>query len=299
MVERGARGARRAGRRCNATQRAAVLYALEQGPFFISFVCLFLLFAHLFLLFAHLHFFFRKTLAPSAAKRGPWSEVDDARLVLSVHAANARAASRAATSTCRGGSSSKAKGWAVVARHVPGRTDRMCRERWTGAHDPRLRHGALAWTREEDQRLLAIVAHEGAARWAQVAHTLHAEDAAAVAAGHPRRSDAHCRNRYTALTEVRAPRKAQAKRGKVKVGPGTAKAKSKAKANTQAKAKSKRTARAGAKANASLSAKASVKRRRSCGTCAECKAEACGKCKACTEPSSKRKCLEKACQHMT
>jgi hypothetical protein len=42
--------------------------------------------------------------------------------------------------------------WSVIAKELPGRTARQCRERWQNYLSPQLIHGP--WTESEDERLL-------------------------------------------------------------------------------------------------------------------------------------------------
>jgi hypothetical protein len=54
--------------------------------------------------------------------------------------------------------------WRQVAAHMPGRTARQCRERYTAYLCPNINHGA--WTAEEDEILLAKFPRFGS-RWAE------------------------------------------------------------------------------------------------------------------------------------
>jgi hypothetical protein len=49
--------------------------------------------------------------------------------------------------------------WDLVAQQFSGRTARQCRERWMNYLSPRVRTGQ--WTREEDERLVALVSEYG------------------------------------------------------------------------------------------------------------------------------------------
>jgi hypothetical protein len=67
--------------------------------------------------------------------------------------------------------------WSKVARHVPGRTDPQCRERWTGALDPSLNR--MPWSEQEKNDLRALmtsmgvdVAAAGSRKWSEVAIAL-------------------------------------------------------------------------------------------------------------------------------
>ena len=74
-------------------------------------------------------------------RRGKWDEEEDLRLSEAVafyqEAANAERSGKLGIP------------WSKVARHVPGRTDPQCRERWTGKLDPTLNNSE--WTEEESQ----------------------------------------------------------------------------------------------------------------------------------------------------
>jgi hypothetical protein len=69
--------------------------------------------------------------------------------------------------------------WAVIARHIPGRTDDACSKRYREALDPTLRKDE--WTAEEDIRLCELHDQLGG-RWGQIGQGLQ-------------RSGLGCRNR--------------------------------------------------------------------------------------------------------
>jgi hypothetical protein len=51
------------------------------------------------------------------------------------------------------------RGWRVIAAELPGRTDIQCQHRWQKVLRPGLRKGA--WTKEEDETMLALVKKYG------------------------------------------------------------------------------------------------------------------------------------------
>ena len=59
--------------------------------------------------------------------------------------------------------------WGQVARHIPGRSAKQCRERWNNNLDPRINRGP--WTPEEDAILLKVQREQGN-RWAALARML-------------------------------------------------------------------------------------------------------------------------------
>lgn len=69
--------------------------------------------------------------------------------------------------------------WAVIARHISGRTDDACSKRYREALDPALKRGD--WTSEEDAKLLEAYARVGG-KWGQIGQELQ-------------RSGLGCRNR--------------------------------------------------------------------------------------------------------
>lgn len=88
-----------------------------------------------------------KTLNPGI-RRGKWSEEEDKRLTLAIAAYGS-------------------KNWIKVQKHVPGRTDVQCRERWVNILDPNLKNES--WTPEEDQRLIEAVRQCEKGKWSKVA----------------------------------------------------------------------------------------------------------------------------------
>ncbi|EJD55064.1 hypothetical protein AURDEDRAFT_109532 [Auricularia subglabra TFB-10046 SS5] len=73
--------------------------------------------------------------------------------------------------------------WAVIARHIPGRTDDACSKRYREALDPSLRKDE--WAQDEDALLLAQVERHKSA-WTKVGQAMN-------------RSSLACRNRYRML----------------------------------------------------------------------------------------------------
>ncbi|KAG8975161.1 hypothetical protein FRC05_006329 [Tulasnella sp. 425] len=86
--------------------------------------------------------------------------------------------------------------WAMIANHIPGRTDDACAKRYREALDPNLKKDD--WTKEEDERLLEGFARHGAS-WGKIGEELG-------------RSGLGCRNRWRLLER----RKNAAERRKAK-----------------------------------------------------------------------------------
>ncbi|KAJ2237750.1 hypothetical protein H4R99_000723 [Coemansia sp. RSA 1722] len=62
--------------------------------------------------------------------------------------------------------------WTKIAKHVPGRTDVKCRERYMNVLTPDVNNAQ--WSSEEDARLIAIVNRVGIGKWSYVADLLGA-----------------------------------------------------------------------------------------------------------------------------
>lgn len=60
--------------------------------------------------------------------------------------------------------------WTKIAKHVPGRTDVKCRERYMNVLTPDVNNSQ--WTSEEDERLIEIVGRVGIGKWSYVADLL-------------------------------------------------------------------------------------------------------------------------------
>jgi len=119
-----------------------------------------------------------KTLNPKI-KRGRWTEEEDKRLTLAVHAY-------------------ENYNWIKIQKHVPGRTDVQCRERWCNILDPKLKDGP--WTKEEDELLMKAIEKHGIGKWSKIAEEV------------PSRTDNQCWRRWKQLN----PEQAEPYRKKIK-----------------------------------------------------------------------------------
>lgn len=95
----------------------------------------------------------QKTLNPDI-RRGRWDTKEDNLLAMAVRAYGAG-------------------NWRLIHKHVPGRTDVQCRERWVNVLDPAVK-STEGWTVAEDAHLMAVVASQPAGKWSAVAK-LHNE----------------------------------------------------------------------------------------------------------------------------
>jgi myb proto-oncogene protein len=91
----------------------------------------------------------RKVLDPQVIK-GPWLDEEDAKIRQLV------------------GSNGPQK-WSAIAKHLPGRMGKQCRERWHNHLDPDIKKGP--WTVEEEQKIIQAHTDMGN-KWAQIAKLL-------------------------------------------------------------------------------------------------------------------------------
>ncbi|KAI0080031.1 hypothetical protein K474DRAFT_1705048 [Panus rudis PR-1116 ss-1] len=93
----------------------------------------------------------------------PWTKDEDALLIqaVSVHG--------------------EVDNWKTIALSVPGRTNKACRKRWLHSLSPAVKKSA--WTKEEDEKLLALYAIHGT-KWSVIARQI------------PGRTDDACSKRY-------------------------------------------------------------------------------------------------------
>eukprot|EP01116_Phalansterium_solitarium_P022105 TRINITY_DN7178_c0_g1_i1.p1 TRINITY_DN7178_c0_g1~~TRINITY_DN7178_c0_g1_i1.p1 ORF type:complete len:524 (-),score=187.33 TRINITY_DN7178_c0_g1_i1:71-1642(-) len=102
-----------------------------------------------------------KTVHPGI-RRGRWTPAEDTILRLAV-----KHYQPAVAGPWHGG---RGAHWQLVARHVPGRTDMQCRERWFNTLDPS--RTLTPWTADEEAQLDAIVTRLGVGHWSAVAQAL-------------------------------------------------------------------------------------------------------------------------------
>lgn len=95
----------------------------------------------------------QKTLNPEI-RRGRWDPREDNLLAMAVRAYGAG-------------------NWRLIHKHVPGRTDVQCRERWVNVLDPAVK-STEGWTAAEDAHLMNVVASQPPGKWSIVAK-LHNE----------------------------------------------------------------------------------------------------------------------------
>ena len=76
--------------------------------------------------------------------------------------------------------------WVQISKHVPGKTDRKCRERYMDRYQEGLRP-ATEWTPIEDEQLLAAVGKHGPGKWSKIKDELQG------------RTDQMCRVRFRRL----------------------------------------------------------------------------------------------------
>eukprot|EP00924_Labyrinthula_sp_SR-Ha-C_P001692 snap_masked-scaffold_18-processed-gene-6.56-mRNA-1 protein AED:0.15 eAED:0.15 QI:62/0.5/0.33/1/0.5/0.33/3/0/441 len=106
-----------------------------------------------------------KVLAPGL-KKGQWSAEED-KLLLSLAQKQIEAM----------GPNRKKVSWGKVAKGVPGRTAKQCRERWVNNLNPAINRGP--WTREEDQIILSVYS-VFPKKWATIAKKLNGRTENAV-----------------------------------------------------------------------------------------------------------------------
>lgn len=98
----------------------------------------------------------------------PWSDYEDMRLIAGIHKFGLDA-------------------WGSVARFVGNsRTKAQCCQRWTRGLDPRL--SKIQWTKEEDKKLMDLIARYGPKSWTK------------IAAEFGNRCDVQCRYRFKQIT---------------------------------------------------------------------------------------------------
>lgn len=110
-----------------------------------------------------------KSISP-AIRRGRWTEEEDSALRIAA--------------VMYGESF-----WTKVQRHILGRTDVQCRERYMNVLSPNVKSGP--WTKEENERLMELVEVDGLTRWSDVALRMQG------------RTDNQCSRRYKMIHRER------------------------------------------------------------------------------------------------
>jgi hypothetical protein len=106
-------------------------------------------------------------------RQNPWSKDEDNRLL-------------------RGIQKYSVDNWAAVARFVGnGRSRAQCSQRWNRGLNPQL--NKRLWSREDDERLRALVLRYGVKAWTRIAHEMGT------------RSDIQCRYHFLQLQRTRRP----------------------------------------------------------------------------------------------
>lgn len=91
----------------------------------------------------------QKVLDPNLIK-GPWTKDEDEKVIELVRTYGAQK-------------------WSVIAKHLPGRIGKQCRERWHNHLNPEIRKDA--WTKAEDRLILSLHRQMGN-KWAELSKIL-------------------------------------------------------------------------------------------------------------------------------
>ena len=97
-------------------------------------------------------------LIKASSSKGPWTEEEDAKVVNLVKEYGA-------------------KKWSEIAKHLPGRVGKQCRERWHNHLNPDI--NKEAWTYEEDRIILECHMRVGN-RWAEMSKHMRGRYACSV-----------------------------------------------------------------------------------------------------------------------
>lgn len=99
-----------------------------------------------------------KRLKTKDASKGRWTKTEDHALTDVVQSFLSRSVDIEAA-------------WATIAEQMPSRDELQCSNRWKTMLDPSLIKGP--WTKEEDEKVIELVAKYGAKNWSQIAEHLH------------------------------------------------------------------------------------------------------------------------------